>query len=107
MISAWTRQRTKVTAMEALGRADVPAGAVFTTTELSADPYLRKRGTIATMEHPVRGAVVMPGFPIKMSASDVPILPAPLLGQHNDEVYRGLLGLSADEIGALQKAGVI
>ncbi len=107
MISAWTRQRTKVAAMEALGRADVPAGAVFTTTELSADPYLRKRGTIATMEHPVRGAVVMPGFPIKMSASDVPILPAPLLGQHNDEVYGGLLGLSADEIGALQKTGVI
>ena len=107
MISAWTRQRTKFEAMEELGRAGVPAGAVLTTAELSQDPYLRKHGMFVTMEHPVRGPIVMPGFPLKMSASSVPIEPAPLLGQHNEQVYGGMLGISADELARLRQAGVI
>jgi formyl-CoA transferase len=107
MISAWTRQRTKFEAMEEFGRADVPAGAVLTTAELLADPYLQKRGTFVTMEHPVRGPILMPGFPLKMSASSVPILPAPLLGQHNEEVYTGMLGIPADELERLRQAKVV
>jgi len=107
MISAWTRERTKFEAMEALGQADVPAGAVLTTAELSADAYLRERGTMVTMEHPVRGPIVMPGFPIKMSASSVPVLPAPLLGEHNQEIYEELLGISPEELERLRKAGAI
>jgi formyl-CoA transferase len=107
MISAWTRQRTKFEAMEEFGRADVPAGAVLSTAELLADPYLQKRGTFVTMEHPVRGPVLMPGFPLKMSASSVPILPAPLLGQHNEEVYTSMLGIPADELERLRQDKVI
>jgi formyl-CoA transferase len=59
------------------------------------------------VEHPVRGPVLMPGFPLKMSASSVPILPAPLLGQHNEEVYAGMLGIPADELERLRQARVI
>jgi formyl-CoA transferase len=59
------------------------------------------------MEHPVRGPILMPGFPLKMSASSVPILPAPLLGEHNEEVYMGMLGISADEFERLRQARVI
>jgi formyl-CoA transferase len=107
MISEWTRQKTKFEAMEKLGRADVPTGAVLSTVELAADPYLRERGTFVTVDHPVRGSILMPGFPIKMSASSVPVLPAPLLGQHNEEVYRDMLGIPADELKRLREAGVI
>jgi formyl-CoA transferase len=107
MISEWTRTKTKFEAMEELGRADVPAGAVLTTVELAADPYLKERGMFVTVEHPVRGPVPMPGFPLKMSASSVPILPAPLLGQHNEEVYGTLLGLPAEELERLRERGVI
>jgi formyl-CoA transferase len=107
MISGWTRTRTKLEAMEELGRADVPAGAVLSTVELAADPYLRERGTFVMVDHPVRGPIVMPGFPLKMSASSVPILPAPLLGQHNDEVYRGMLGISPAELDRLRESGII
>jgi formyl-CoA transferase len=107
MISAWTGKKTKFEAMEELGRAGVPAGAVFTTADLSADPYLRKRGMFVTVEHPIRGPILIPGFPIKMSASSVPILPAPLLGHHNEEVYTGMLGIPADELERLRREGVI
>jgi len=107
MITEWTSQRTKLEAMEILGQANVPAGAVLTTAELSADPYLHKRGTMVTMDHPVRGPITMPGFPIKMSESSVPILPAPLLGEHNKEIYGGKLGIPAEQLEKLREAEVI
>jgi formyl-CoA transferase len=107
MISEWTRTKTKLEAMEELGHADVPAGAVLSTVELASDPYLRDRGMFVTLDHPVRGPITMPGFPLKMSASSVTILPAPLLGQHNEEIYRGMLGMSPDELERLRESGVI
>ena len=63
MVSAWCREHTKIEAMEAIQRAGAPAGAVLDMQELSADPHLRKRGMFVTIEHPVRGAVTMPGWP--------------------------------------------
>ena len=106
-IIAWTSQRTKFEAMEELGREGVPAGAILTTAELAEDAYLRKRGMFVTMQHPVRGSIVMPGFPIKLSASSVPVEPAPLLGQNNEEIYGGLLGIAPEELERLRKARVI
>jgi formyl-CoA transferase len=99
--------RSKLEAMEELGRANVPAGAVFSTADLSADPYLHERGTIVTIEHPVQGKVVMPGNSMKLSASQVPIEPAPLLGQHNEEVYAGMLGVPPQELERLRQVGAI
>lgn len=106
-IIAWTSQRTKFEAMEELGREGVPAGAILTTAELAEDAYLRKCGMFVTMQHPVRGSIVMPGFPIKLSASSVPVEPAPLLGQNNEEIYGGLLGIAPEELERLRKARVI
>jgi formyl-CoA transferase len=107
IIEAWTRQRPKVEVMDTLGRAGVPAGAVFDTQELLHDPFLRDRGMFASVEHPVRGEFTMPGWPVKMSASDVPLKSAPLLGQDNEAVYGQLAGYSAEQITALHDAAVI
>lgn len=106
-IEAWTCQRTKFEAMEELGHAGVPAGAVLTTAELMDDAYLRRCGMFVTVQHPVRGPMVMPGFPIRLSASSVPIEAAPLLGQHNEEIYSGLLGLSPQELERLHQIKAI
>jgi formyl-CoA transferase len=101
VIAPWCAQRTKVEVMECLGRAGVPAGAVLDTDELYNDPFLRKRGMFSTVQHPKRGEVTMPGWPVKMSASQVPLRAAPLLGQDNLQVY-GELGLSADDLDGLR-----
>lgn len=106
-ISAWTRERTKFEAMQELAAGGVPAGAILTTAELAADPYLNESGMFITVDHPVRGPVHMPGFPIHMSDSAVPIEPAPLLGQHNREIYQGMLGLSSEEMESLSRSRVI
>jgi formyl-CoA transferase len=107
MIGEWTARFDKRTVMTTLGDAGVPAGAVFDTQELSSDPHLRRRGTFVTVKHPVRGDFTMPGWPVQMSDSKVPITAAPLLGAHNIDIYGGLLGLTADELTALRGAKAI
>lgn len=105
-LSAWTRTRSKYKVMDIISRAGVPAGAVQTTEELMADPYTRRR-MFATVNHPVRGEVLIPGWPVRMSDTDVPITSSPLLGEHNDDVFRHMLGMSAEEIEALGADGTI
>ena len=99
LITEWTLQRDKVDVMETLGHAGVPAGAVFDTNELINDPFLRKRGMFTTVTHPVRGEVTIPGWPVKMSDSHVPVVTSPLLGQHTEEILREWLGRVPAEVG--------
>jgi formyl-CoA transferase len=101
IIGEWTVKLPKLEVMRRLGEAGVPAGAVFDTLELSEDPYLREKGMFVTIEHAERGSVDVPGWPVQMSASHVPVLPPPLLGQHTAEVLAEL-GITAPE-GALER----
>ncbi|MGH7912612.1 MAG: CoA transferase [Candidatus Dormibacteraceae bacterium] len=107
MISAWTSGRSKHEAMRILGEAGVPCSAVFDTLELTEDRSLREREVIVEVEHPTRGKHVMPGWPVRMDGSHVPVRAAPLLGQHNREVYGALLGLGSDDLDRLAEEGVI
>jgi formyl-CoA transferase len=107
LIVEWTSGRSKVEVMETLGRAGVPAGAVFDTDELLHDPFLRKRGMFATVQHPVRGEFTMPGWPVKMSESQVAVKSAPLLGQDTDAVYHDVLGCTPEQLAELRAQRVI
>lgn len=107
LVSDWTRERTKFEAMEALGKAGIPASAIWDTTDLASDEYLRAHGMVVELEHPLRGRVLTPGSPIRLSASDVPVKLAPSLGCDNDYVYEDLLGLTAAELDQLREAKAI
>jgi len=107
LISAWTTQRDKVEVMETLSGVGVPAGAVLDTGELMNDPFLRKRGMFATVNHPVRGDVTIPGWPVKMSDSEVPVVTSPLLGQHNEEMLGEWLGYPPERVAELKEAKAI
>ena len=107
LIEAWTEKHTKREAMEILAGAGVACGAVLDSTEVLADEHLRARGMIVDLEHPDRGRFPMPGNPIHLSASPTEVRPAPLLGQHNADVYGALLGLGAEDLAQLTRDGVI
>jgi formyl-CoA transferase len=106
-IEAWTVRHTKHDAMRILGDAGVPCGAVLDTDELMSDPTMRARGIFVEVDHPVRGRVTFPGWPVKMSDSSVPVTPSPLLGADNGEIYARWLGLSVRDLEALKKDGVV
>ena len=102
VLGPWVAARDKREVMQTLGAAGIPAGAVFDTDELLNDAHLRERGMFATLQHPVRGEVTIPGWPVKMSESHVPVKPAPLLGQDNAAVWGDVLGCPASEIEQLR-----
>ena len=93
--------------MKILGAVNVPAGAVFDTKELRDDPHLRERGMFVTVKHPTRGDFTMPGWPVKMSESNVPVVAAPLLGEHSAEVFSEMLGYTPEQVASLKAEKVI
>ena len=71
-------------------------------------PQVQARGTLVDMDHPRAGKVRMVGAPVRLSATPGAVrTPAPMLGEHTDEVLRQLLGLGSEQIDALRGAGVI
>ena len=69
---------------------------------------VQARGMIVESEHPVAGKVQVVGVPVKLSKTPGSVRePAPLLGQHTDEVLHEYLGMTDAEISALRQEGVI
>ena len=106
MIEAWTEKRTKHEVLEALAGAGVPCGAVLDSTEVLSDPHLRARGMIVELKHPRRGTYPMPANPVRLADSPTEVVRAPLLGEHNAEVF-GALGYDEAELDALRRDGVV
>lgn len=109
LINSWTKTLT-VDEVDALMIAySIPAGRVYRAPEMLADPHFKAREAIIEVETERFGKLKMQGAFPKLSATPSGVRsPAPsLVGQHNEEVYGGLLGLSGAEIGALKTAGAI
>ncbi len=103
----WTRQRTKYEVMEILGEAGVPCSATLDTAELHTDPHLRERGFIHDVDHPVHGNVPLLGFAPELSASEVSMIRAPLLGEHTNEILAEELNLEQEVVDRLKSQGVL
>jgi crotonobetainyl-CoA:carnitine CoA-transferase CaiB-like acyl-CoA transferase len=108
LIQEWTMQHGKLEIMERCQAAGCPITAVFTVEEAALHPHLRERGYIVELEHPELGRFRTLGAPFKLPESPGgPRAAAPLLGQHNAEVYGDRLGLSNEALSSLRAEGII
>ncbi len=87
---------------------EVPCGPINDVSQVVEDAQVLAREMIVEVLHPKVGKVKVPGVPIKLSDTPGEVrAPAPLLGEHTEEVLSSLLGLSREEISALREEGAI
>jgi len=107
-IGRWTAGRTTAELLDLMDRSGVPAGQIYRAPEMLADPHFAAREAIVEVPHPQFGTLRMQNVVPKLSATPGGIRsPSPALGEHNDEVYLGLLGLARERYAALKAARVI
>jgi len=109
LIEAWTRTRTIAEVEALMLQFNIPAGRIYRAPDMLADPHFAAREAIVEVPHPKwPGLKMQNAFP-KLSATPGSIrsIAPQTVGQHNTEVFEGLLGMTAVEIEALAKAGAI
>ncbi|MEV6968258.1 CoA transferase [Hamadaea sp. NPDC051192] len=108
IIAAWTRTRPAAELLDDLHAAGVPAGGINTAADILADPHIAAREAVVRVPHPDFGELPMQNVAPRLSADPGSVRWAgPALGQHNDEIYGDLLGLSPADRDDLRTRGVI
>lgn len=108
LITAWTARQRSADLLAALHEAGVPAGKTYTAADMLADPHFAARRAVVRVPHPDFGEIPMQNVVPRLSATPGAVRWAgPALGEHNDEVYGQLLGLTEERRGKLAAEGVI
>jgi crotonobetainyl-CoA:carnitine CoA-transferase CaiB-like acyl-CoA transferase len=104
-LADWTRSQEDVALAERLQAAGIAAAAVATVGDVFADPQLRRRNFVRTVDHPITGPHEFFAFPCRLPTSEMG--PAPRLGQHTREVLRSELALTDTEVDRLEQIGAL
>src|SRR5690606_18987123 len=108
-IETWTKTLDAKDVLSLLEEKGVPSGMIYSAKEIVEDPHYQAREMIIETEHPQLGKFPMPGVVPKLSRTpgQVQSVGAEELGQHNDEVYRELLGYDKAKLQSLKDQHVI
>ena len=108
LVAQWTGTLTAGALEAALGEAELAYGRVNELADVLEDPQIRAREMLVEVDHHGKGTLPLVGVFPKLSKRPGSIrMPCPLLGQHNEEIYRGILDVSQEEFATLQAEGVI
>ena len=108
VIQEFFGKRSTAEWLELLEAAGVPNGPINDLAQVFEEPQVKARGVRIELAHPVAGRLPLVASPMRFSGTPLEYrLPPPLLGEHTDEVLKGLLGKSAAEIATLRAEGVV
>jgi len=108
LITEWTSRYTKLELFEKAGKLRIPLAPVHTIAELVEREQFKERGFFIRVSHPATGEQTYPGAPYKLAETPWAVrMPAPLLGQHNKEIYCQRLSYSQQELVRMREAGII
>jgi formyl-CoA transferase len=109
LIESWTETKTIAEVEAAMIAHSIPAGKIYRAPEMMEDEHFAARHALIEVDTPRWGKVKMQNaFPFLSDTPSRVRTPAPAaIGEHNDEIYRGLLGLGAEEIERLAASGVV
>jgi crotonobetainyl-CoA:carnitine CoA-transferase CaiB-like acyl-CoA transferase len=105
---SWLADHDKQELFDIFLKSKIASAPLNSPEDLVKNPHLKEREYFVEIDHPETGEVTYPGAPFKMSESPWKIrYPAPLLGQHNKEIYCDLLGYTKEELVKLREGGII
>lgn len=109
LIEGWSRNYTVEELVAMALAAGVPAGPVYDISQIVKDEHIASaRDMFPVVEHPVIGKMHVNGDAVKMTETAPRITkPAPLLGQDNEKIYGGFLGMTQEKIAGLKAKGVL
>ncbi|MEE9199317.1 MAG: CoA transferase [Dehalococcoidia bacterium] len=108
IVGDWLAQHTKREIWEKAQRHRVISAPMYSMADVSEDPHFRVRGLWTTADRAHVGTLEYPGRPFIMEASPWQLKrPAPLLGQHNEELFCGMLGYCPGDLVRLRQTGII
>ena len=107
VIAEFCSKHTKQEVMDILAKAKVPAGAMLDVKDISEDPQYTERGLMVEVTHYQRGKLKVPGFAPRMSENHIDYKSAPQLGNANEEIYHGVLGISDDVLKQYKEKQII
>ncbi|HYD78569.1 MAG TPA: CaiB/BaiF CoA-transferase family protein [Paucimonas sp.] len=108
LLAEMVKTKTKQEWIVQLEAAGVPCGPINNLDEVFANEQVAARGMQIDMPHPSGATAKLVGSPMKLSATPPQYdMPPPLLGQHTEEVLRGLLGRTPEQIAALKEKGIL
>ncbi|HTV46377.1 MAG TPA: CoA transferase [Stellaceae bacterium] len=108
LVAEWTRTLGKMEVFARTKEYRIPCAPVRNPVEVMNDPHMHARGMLQHIDHPELGTIVVPTTPLRLHGAELAAAgPSPTIGQHNDEIYRGWLGLSPADITELKAGGVI
>jgi crotonobetainyl-CoA:carnitine CoA-transferase CaiB-like acyl-CoA transferase len=108
LLAPWLTARDKTTIFAETQAQRIPAGPVNTLQDVVDDAHLRDRQYFVSVERDDIGPLTYPGAPYRLGQTPWAIrCPAPRLGEHNDEIYGGWLGVSRQELRSLAQVGII
>jgi formyl-CoA transferase len=108
LVEAWTSTLTTRAVLDAMDKYGVPAGLIYRAPDMLEDPHFKARDAIVSVPHPDFGELRMQNVAPKLSETPGAVRsPSPALGQHNDEIYLEVLGLSPERYAELKAAKVV
>jgi formyl-CoA transferase len=108
LISKWTINYTFDELLALMNENGVPAGRIYKAKDMFEDPHFKARNDIVRLMHPELGEFAMQNVFPKLSKTPGSVRSVgPALGEHNEEIYEGLLGISPDVLSTLKTEGII
>jgi len=106
-VTSFTSRFLKEDLAELMQENGIPGLPVNSPSDFMKDPHIQARGFFAEVTHPILGTFAQPSSPFMIDGKRGAPMLAPLLGQHNQDVFCGELGLSTKELAALVAKGII
>ena len=108
IFQGWLNERTRQEIFEAIQEAGIPGSPILRSDEVMENEQFLNREYFTLVDHPQQGQLKLTGDPFRLSAVDkMPLRPAPLLGEHTEQVLTETIGIDTNQVMSLRERGIV